>query len=103
MTTGCGVTTLHAALLRKFAITAATPSRGVTEFPDLAADLAAGIAEAFIEQARAEERERCAALLRERAADLVTAAGSAADLLRAAHVTEAADLLDPPRAPVPPQ
>ena len=57
--------TLRAALVRKFAITAATLSRPVTEYPELAADLATGIAEVFIGQARAEERQRCAALLRE--------------------------------------
>jgi hypothetical protein len=83
---------LRAALLRKFAITAATPSRPVTEYPELAADLAAGIAEAFIEQARAEERRRCAAELREYAAGKVT--GSGADLLHAAVIGHAADLLD---------
>jgi hypothetical protein len=85
---------LRAALLRKFAISAATPSRVVTEFPELAADLAAGIAEAFIEQARAEERRRCAALLREYARDLVTEAGNGAALLRAAACGQAADLLE---------
>ena len=80
---------LRKALVRKFAITAATLSRPVTEYPELAADLAAGIAEAFIEQARTDERRRCAAVLRERAADQ-------GDLLCAAAVAEAADLIDPP-------
>ena len=80
--------TLHAALVRKFAITSATPARPVTEYPELAADVAAGIAEAFIDQARADERKRCAALLREWAGDL-------GDLLCAGAVAEAADLLDP--------
>ena len=80
--------TLHAALVRKFAITSATPARPVTEYPELAAEVAAGIAEAFIDQARAAERKRCAALLREWSADL-------SDLLCAGAVAEAADLLDP--------
>jgi hypothetical protein len=87
--------TLRAALVRKFAITPATPARVVTEYPELAAELAARIAEAFIEQAREAERRRCAALLRERAADLVTEADSGAGLLHASHIAEAADLLDP--------
>ena len=80
--------TLRAALVRKFAITSATPARPVTEYPELTADVAAGIAEAFIDQARADERKRCAALLREWSADL-------SDLLCAGAVAEAADLLDP--------
>jgi len=84
--------TLHAALVRKFAITSATPARPVTEYPELAAEVAAGIAEAFIDQARADERKRCAAELREYAAGKV--AGSGADLLHAAVIGHAADLLD---------
>jgi hypothetical protein len=83
--------TLRQALVRKFAITAATPSRPVTEYPELAADLAAGIAEPFLQRARCEERARCAVLLREWAGEL-------SDLLCAGAVAEAADLLDPPIA-----
>ena len=87
--------TLRAALVRKFAITSATPARPVTEYPELAAEVAAGIAEAFIDQARADERKECAALLREWSADLVTAADCGAALRRAQGVADAADLLDP--------
>jgi hypothetical protein len=58
--------TLHAALLRAFHVATVTdePYRRLTEDSQKAADIAARIAEAFIEEARTLERARCAALLR---------------------------------------
>jgi hypothetical protein len=58
--------TLHAALLRALHVATVTgePYRRLTEDSQKAADIAARIAETFIEEARAGERARCAALLR---------------------------------------
>ncbi len=86
--------TLYAALVRAFhaATLPDEPYRRLTEEDtQKAADIALRIAEAYIAEARADERQRCAAVLRDQVAVLRTRGEWAA----AKTASDLANLIDP--------
>lgn len=93
---GTTLPALRDAFLREF-----QASRRLAD-PEAAADMAASVAETFIARVRAEERQKCADLLREWVADRTAGESGYMVLALAQGVTEAAGFLDPSGGPAPP-